>query len=272
MSTSDLIILVLIFFFTSVVGVVTGSNSLISVPVMFQFGIDEKVAVATNMFGLTFMAIGGTIPFLRQGRINPVKLSPLIVLTLIGSALGALLVGYITNQSIKLIVSIAMIVVVIFTLVRREKPRPLVTGGEDAREQKKNSVIGLIATFLLAIYGGLYSGGYVTILTVVFIAFLGMSYSESVGSTKLVNVFSSSIATLVFMWQRLVDYKLGIILAVIMFVGAYVGAHYAVKMNEVWLRRIFLSTVVLLAVKTLYDFMNQPRDMVSLFSGLTLQC
>jgi uncharacterized membrane protein YfcA len=83
---------------------------------------------------------------------------------------------------------------------------------------------------------------------------MGMDYAESVGSTKLVNVFSSGVATLVFMQQRLVDYSLGAILAVTMFVGAYVGAHYAAKMNEVWLKRIFLATVVLLAIKTLYDF------------------
>lgn len=56
-----------------------------------------------------------------------------------------------------------------------------------------------------------------------------MSYTESVGSTKLVNVFSSSIATLVFIWQGLVDYTLGTVLAVTMFVGAYIGAHYASK-------------------------------------------
>lgn len=246
MTNFELIILALVFFFTSIVGVVTGSNSLVTVPVMFQFGIDEKVAVATNMFGLTFMAIGGSIPFLRQGKIDVKKLSPLIILTLIGSALGAALVGYVTNQSIKLIVSVAMIAVVIFTLVRTKGPEN--KGG-------KHSVVGLIATFLLAIYGGLYSGGYVTILTAVFIAFLGMSYTESVGSTKLVNVFSSSIATLVFIWQGLVDYTLGTVLAVTMFVGAYIGAHYASKMNEAWLRRIFLSTVVLLAIKTLYDFL-----------------
>lgn len=246
MTNFELIILALVFFFTSIVGVVTGSNSLVTVPVMFQFGIDEKVAVATNMFGLTFMAIGGSIPFLRQGKIDVKKLSPLIILTLIGSALGAALVGYITDRSIRLIVSVAMIAVVIFTLVRTKGPEN--KGG-------KHSVVGLIATFLLAIYGGLYSGGYVTILTAVFIAFLGMSYTESVGSTKLVNVFSSSIATLVFIWQGLVDYTLGAVLAVTMFVGAYIGAHYASKMNEAWLRRIFLSTVVLLAIKTLYDFL-----------------
>lgn len=247
MSLSTVIALILLFFITSVIGVVTGSNSLITVPVMFQFGIDEKVAVATNMFGLTFMAIGGTIPFLRQGKIDTRKLSPLIVLTLIGSALGALLVGYITNQSIKLIVSIAMIIVVLFTVLRPDPGK----GGKP----KNVPLVGFGATFLLAIYGGLYSGGYVTILTAAFVAFLGMSYAESIGSTKLINVFSSLIATLVFMWQGLVDYKLGAILAVTMFAGAYVGAHYAARMNDVWLKRIFLSTVVLLAIKTIIDLL-----------------
>lgn len=243
MSSAELIVLIVVFLLTSIVGVVTGSNSLIAVPAMFQVGIDEKVAIATNMFGLVFMAIGGTIPFLRQGKIEIGKLTPLIVLTLIGSALGALLVGYITNDSIKLIVSIAMFVVVIFTLFRSQP-----------KEGTKILWIGHIASFLLAIYGGLYSGGYVTILTATFVAFLGMDYTQAVGSTKLVNVFSSGIATLVFMWQGLVDYTLGIILAVTMFVGAYIGAHYAVKMNEIWLKRIFLGTVVILAVKTLYDY------------------
>ncbi len=242
-STVELIVLIVVFLLTSVVGVVTGSNSLIAVPAMFQVGIEEKIAIATNMFGLTFMAIGGTIPFLRQGKIEVGKLTPLIVLTLIGSALGALLVGYITNQSIKLIVSVSMFVVVVFSFMRTQP-----------KEGSKILWVGYIASFLLAIYGGLYSGGYVTILTAVFVAFLGMDYTEAVGSTKLVNVFSSGVATLVFMWQGLVDYTLGIILAVTMFAGAYIGAHYAAKMNETWLKRIFLGTVVILAAKTLYDY------------------
>ena len=254
MATYALIILIIVFFLTSVVGVVTGSNSLIAVPVMFQFGIDPKVAVATNMFGLVFMSVGGTIPFLRQGKIEFRKISPLIILTVIGSALGAMIVGLITGEAIKLIVSIAMIAVVVFTLLNRrsgvEKTGPVSRGA---------LVLTFVLTFLLGIYGGLYSGGYVTILTATLVAFFGMTYSESVASTKLINVFSSAVATAVFMWQGLVDYKLGVILGLTMFVGAehimcYVRGHYVTKLNDVWLRRIFLTAVILLAIKMLYDF------------------
>ena len=56
MATYALAILIAVFFITSVVGVVTGSNSLIAVPVMFQLGVDPPVAIATNMFALVFMS------------------------------------------------------------------------------------------------------------------------------------------------------------------------------------------------------------------------
>ena len=250
MTYGVLAILVVLFFLTSVIGVVTGSNSLITVPVMFLFGIDEKVAVATNMFGLTFMAIGATIPFIRQGTIDFRRISPLVVLTVISSAIGAALIGFITNQSVKLMVSIAMIVVAVFTLVKRD------AGVTKTSEITRAALIATyILTFLLGIYGGLYSGGYVTVLTTVLVAFFGLTFTESIAATKFLNVFSSLIATLIFMWQGLVDYKLGAILAVTMFAGAYVGAHYVVKMNDIWLKRIFLGTVFILALKTLFDFM-----------------
>src|SRR5437660_3097796 len=97
MTTTTLIVLVVVFFLTSVVGVVTGSNSLVAVPAMFQAGIEPREAVATNMFALLFMAIGGTIPFARQGKIDYRRLMPLVILTTISSAIGAALVGVISG-------------------------------------------------------------------------------------------------------------------------------------------------------------------------------
>ncbi len=250
MAAYSLVILISVFFLTSVIGVVTGSNSLVAVPVMFQLGIDPKIAIATNMFGLVFMSVGGTIPFLRQGRIEYRKIFPLVVITIISSALGALIVGLISGGAIKLIVTVAMIAVVLFTFLKRN------SGIEKAGPVSRGAMITTFAlTFLLGIYGGLFSGGYVTILTATLVAFFGMTYSESVASTKLINVSSSLIATAVFMWQGLVDYKLGLIIGLTMFAGAYTGAHYVTKLNEIWIRRIFLTTVFLLAIKMFYDFM-----------------
>jgi uncharacterized membrane protein YfcA len=251
LSLSALAILVLVFFATSAVGVVTGSNSLVAVPVMFQFGIDPKVAVATNMFGLTFMAIGGTLPFLKSGALNRKRLPLLAVLTICGSILGALLVGILSSRSISLIVSASMILMTIFTLLRRNSG---LAKASELTAAATYTALGL--TFVLGIYGGLFSGGYVTMLTAVFVAFLGMTFTEAIANTKLINIFSSSVATLIFMWQGLVDYKLGLLLGVTMFIAAFAGAKIVTKMNDLWLKRIFFATVFLLAIKTIFDLIT----------------
>lgn len=250
MPLSSLVILIVVFLLTSTVGVVTGSNSLIAVPAMFQLGVEPRVAVATNMFGLVFMAVGGTIPFLRAGGIDVRRISPLLIITAVSSAIGAALVGLISGNSMKLIVSIAMIAIVVFTLVTRDK------AVEAEGVSRRSLLLTFVLTFVLGIYGGIYSGGYVTVLTAVLVAFFGMSFTGSVGATKLINVVSSGVATVIFMWQGLVDYTLGIILGVTMFAGAYIGAHYAVKLGDVWLKRVFMVTVILLAVKTIFDLIK----------------
>jgi len=90
-SGAKLFTLVTVFFLTSVISVVTGSTSLITVPVMIALGIEAHVAVATNMLALTFMSVGGSLPFLGKGVLSRSRLLRSIVLTIIGSGLGALL-------------------------------------------------------------------------------------------------------------------------------------------------------------------------------------
>lgn len=53
-----LLTLILVFFCTGVISVVTGCTSLITVPVMLQMGIEPDVAIATNMLALTFLSLG----------------------------------------------------------------------------------------------------------------------------------------------------------------------------------------------------------------------
>jgi uncharacterized membrane protein YfcA len=164
------------------------------------------------------------------------------------SIFAAGLVGLISSETMPIIVSVSMIAVTIFTLI---KPN---AGVEKQTSVKRAAITATyILTFLLGIYGGLYSGGYVTMLTALFVALFGMTFTEAVANTKIINVFSSLVASIVFAWQGLIDYRLGAILAVTMFVAAYAGARVVTKLNDLWLKRIFLSTVLILAVKIIFD-------------------
>ena len=239
--------LVVIFFLTSAISVVTGSTSLITVPAMFQFHIEPRTALATNMFALTFMSIGGTLPFLRSPDMNRERLPMLVSLTLIGSVIGAFLLLRVPTRSVPMIVSIAVIAVAAFSVVYRKSGMQESAIAPSAGAE----IAGYALTFLLGIYGGFFSGGYVTILTAVYVAAFRFTFVEAIATTKLMNVFSSAIATSVFMWHGLVNYRLGLILGATMFVGALVGARFAIRIGNLWLRRIFLTAVLVLGLKAL---------------------
>ncbi len=247
-------LLAAVFFLTSAISVVTGSTSAITVPVMFQFGMEPRAAVATNMFALTFLSAGGTLPFLRGGVLSRRRLPPLIAITLAGSAAGAMLLPVIPARMVPVFVSSAIIGLAVFSTIYRRAG----VASDAGTSGPPMEGVGYLLTFLLGIYGGVFSGGYVTILTAVFVACFRMTFLEAIAATKLVNVFSSGIATLIFMGHGLVDYRLGLLLGAVMFVGALLGAGYARRLKETWLRRIYLAALWALALKTLLFDVLRP--------------
>ena len=246
MSLGKWLALIAVFFLTSVVSVVTGSTSLITVPVMISFAIEPHAAIATNMLALTFMSVGGALPFARRKIIALNRLPALIALTLLGSALGAAAMLRVPVTALEIILACAMIAVAVFSILNSRNRIEV-----NAADWATGSGLGYVVSFLLAVYGGFFSGGYVTMLTAAFVVLLGMSWLEAIATTKVMNVFSSAVATAIFAAQGVLDWKLGFILGIAMFLGALLGARIILLLSAVWLRRISLAALVALAAKML---------------------
>jgi uncharacterized protein len=255
-----------IFLIASVISVITGSTSLITVPVMLQFGIESRTALATNMFALTLMSIGGTLPFIGKGVIDRPRLPLLIFLTLTSSILGALLVLIVPSKSIPLVISISMILVTVLSIANKNAG----VVPAEAIPSQAAEIVGYIATFIIGIYGGFFSGGYVTLLTAAYVMLFRMTFVQAIATTKLINIFSSLIATLIFMMQGLVDYKLGIILGFTMFIGGIIGGRITLSLSSIWLQRIYLTVLTILTIVTLRKSLqpNQSTSTISQFTPL----
>jgi uncharacterized protein len=247
---AKLIVLVFVFFVTSLVSVVTGSTSLITVPVMIGLGIEVHVAVATNMLALTLMSVGGSLPFVGRGVLSRRHLFPTIILTAAGSGLGAWVLIAVPLPALQIIIAVAMMAVAAFSLLNRNLGQ--VT--RDSAPSRAAEVAGYAVTFLLAIYGGFFSGGYVTMLTAAFAVLFGMTFLQAVATTKVINVFPSGVATLVFVYRGVVDLRLGGGLGLVMFLGALIGSRMTLLLGTIWLRRIFIAAVFCLAVKLLVSW------------------
>src|SRR5580700_136733 len=217
--------LTVIFFVTSLVTVVTGSTSLITIPVLLQFGIEPRTAVATNMLALTLLSFGGLLPF---------------ALTLVGSGAGAFLLFAIPSKWMTLIIPAAMMAV-LFLLIFEPH------AAADAVPSPARTRLGYIVMAALSVYGGFLSGGYATLVTAAGILFFRYPFLRAMAMSKVLNTASSLIAVAVFAWYRIIDWRLGIILSAASFIGGLMGSHWAQKMPAKVLRQLFLLAVAALA-------------------------
>jgi hypothetical protein len=248
MSPTQVVVLTLIMVATGAIGAITGGNSLINVPLMIMVGMSSREAVATNMFAVVFMTISSTVRFARDKLISARLALPLCALTAVSSAVGAELAVKLPEAVVKTIVGVSMGLLVVFMTVRRSSTSRAVSIPPTA------AAVGFVLTFVLGIYGGLFSGGYTTLMTVLGVACFGLRMLESVAIMKPVNLVSCVAASLIFFWAHLIDFRVGIPLAAANLVGGYVGAQLAVKSSERLVRALFLATVAGLALKLLaYD-------------------
>jgi uncharacterized protein len=250
LTSGTLVALTLVYFAVSVVSVVTGGGSLVQVPALIAFGMEPRMAVATNMFAVTWMAASATARFARAGEVGGRFVVPVVFITAVTSSLGAALTVVMPERLVKSVVAGSMIVMLGFIASR---PR---FGAADVAPSRRRLAVGFAAVTVLGVYGGLFSGGYTTLLTFTCVVALGMPLMRTVGTTKLVNLVSCAAASAVFIYARLIDYRVAVPASLASFVGGWAGAQLAIQRGEKFVRTLFLVTVLAMALKLVVDLLR----------------
>jgi uncharacterized membrane protein YfcA len=249
MSLINILIVCSLSFIVSIFSVTVGGTSLITVPLLISFGMVSKNAVATNMFALAFLSMSGGVGFRKETAEIPRKMLALFyILTIFGSMLGASLIVVINKEILKKVIGVMIIVIGGSLFFAKE------LGIRERKEKiSKIKFVGAsLSILILGIYGGFFSGGYVTLLSYVFILVLGLDFLQAAYITKIFNVLSSLAASAFFYYHGLIHFKAGIPLALSMSLGAFLGTKLAVRKGNLWIRNIFIITVILLAVKLFF--------------------
>lgn len=249
MSLIDIILICVLSFGVSIFSVSVGGTSLITVPLLVSLGMVSRNAVATNMFALIFLSLSGAIGLRREIRKDKYKIFVfLCVLTVIGSLIGANLVLAIDPDILKKVIAIMICILSGSFFLKKS------LGIQESEEKisKARFAIGTLAIFILGVYGGFFSGGYVTLLSYVLVLTFGLSFLQVAFITKIFNVFSSLAACAFFYYHGLIDFSVGIPLAFSMSLGALLGSKLAIQKGNIWVRNLFLIAVVLFAVKLLF--------------------
>ena len=242
-----LVALAAVSFVAAVIGAITGGNSLLTVPAMLLAGMDPRIAVATNM--IVVVALSGSA-WARFAREKMVPRHPTLGLTLTaipGSVAGAFVALSVSAHTLRTIISVAMLAMAAFIALQPQ------FGAEQRPRSAGVKAFAYVAMAVWAIYGGLFSGGYTTVLTFSCVALFGTTLVEAVGLTKIVNCVGSVAACVVFVARGSIDWPIAAAMSASALVGGWLGAHVAIRSGTVWVRRIFVLMVAGLGAKLLYD-------------------
>jgi uncharacterized membrane protein YfcA len=191
------------------------------------------------------MTLAAAFRFRRAGLVLPGRHVPLFAITVVTSAVGAFVTARLPERVVETVIGASMTAMFIVFLAR---PR---FGDAPGPDRPSRRALGLVLAAALGVYGGLFSGGYTTLLTFVCVGCFAMPLMAAVGLTKLVNFASSSAAALVFARAGMVDFRLGLPMAAAMAAGGSLGAQTAIQRGHGFVRAIFLAVVGALALKVL---------------------
>lgn len=242
MTGVEIAAIVAIAFAAASAGTVAGGTSLFTVPALVVFGVNAHEAVATNIAGLTALSAAASWRFARAGALPARPTLTLAALSLPAGALGGALAISLPERTLELVVSAAMLAVAGVFAARAH------VGAGGGAPGRGRLAVGYAAAALLGVYSGLFSGGYVTLLTLVCVACFGTSLLGGIAITKAVNLLGSGAATAVFAASGAISWPLAAILIPSMALGGLAGAALTVRLPPRALRFALAFVVAILAV------------------------
>ncbi|WOV97789.1 TSUP family transporter [Clostridioides difficile] len=234
-------------FLAAFVDSIAGGGGLISMPVLMAIGVPVHLAIGTNKFAASAGCISSAYRYAKSGKINNNLLKKLVPFTIIGSVLGVRCVLSISEEILNVLVVAMILIVAIYTFISKN------LGQEDNFEavNKKNLRLGMLMALIMGFYDGFFGPGTGTFLTFGFIKIYGYDFLHA--SAIQINLTSNITSLLLFMINGQVDYKIAIVFALVMIMGAYVGAKVAIKKGSKMIKPIFLVMALFMVIKLVYQ-------------------
>jgi uncharacterized membrane protein YfcA len=235
-------------FAVSIVSASVGGTALVMIPLLVAFGLEPRVAIASNKVAIIFLSAAATLGFRRSVALPGASVLALLAIpVVVGSVAGAVLVVRAPAGITRVIIGTAAILVAVFLFLRKDAGLTDRTRGVAGRE----TVRTLLLLLPLSVYGGFFTGGYATMLTYTLVIMLGLSFLQGAAATRLLSIFSAAAAAIIFAREGVIDYTLSASLGVAYFAGGTLGTRIAVKKGSRWLKTLFLVAAIALALRIL---------------------
>lgn len=247
---------ILFLFFAGALGgalnSVAGGGSFIAFPALLFTGVPPIPANATNTIALWTAAAASGGAYRKRLDVPRRVMVPLLAASLVGGLLGALLLLKTPAQTFMRVLPWLTLGATLLFAFGKKLVGSRKSVIQDDHEASRAALAGTtLFQLCVAIYGGYFGGG-MGIVMLAMLAALGMTDIHAMNALKSVLGFViNGVAVVTFIVAGAVYWKHGIVMITGGIVGGYLGAHYALKMPQSWIR---MFVVLVGAGMTVYFF------------------
>jgi len=234
------------------VDTIAGGGGLLTLPMLLNLCPDPKLALGTNKLQSTFGSTSATFHFARAGALSLQECRRACLLALLGSLVGTLLVQQFDSHRLKQIVPLLLFAVAIFVWLRPQ------LGEQDIHPRISRGKFDFIIAFGIGCYDGFLGPGTGTFLALAFMLGLGFNLAKATANTKALN-WASNVGSLIdFIILQKVWFAAGITMGAGQWLGARLGSHMVMTRGTKFIRPVFLTMVMLITLKMIYDTWLRP--------------
>ena len=227
---------------------IAGGGGLITVPVLLSTGLSPQDALGTNKLQATFGSGSAAFHFAHAGLVKLNHCVHGIIFTAIGAGAGTLLVQLVRPTLLKLVIPWLLIALAIYLLV---KPN---LGSAQREARMAGNPFHLTFGLLIGFYDGFFGPGTGTFWAMAYMMFLGYELTQATAHTKIMNFTSNIISLIVFAAAHHVLVIPGVVMGLGQMLGARLGSRAVIKRGANFIRPIFLTVVIAIASKLLWDY------------------
>ena len=230
-------------FVASILNVMAGGGSFLTLPLLIFFGLPATEANATNRLGVLAQNVGGVFGFHRHGVLDWRWALRASLPAMVGAVFGTWLALQTGDREFRRILATLMVVVTLWTLLDRGGR----LAGALARLRSKNVILA-VGFALAGVYAGFIQAGVgFFILALTTVAGLDLVRGNAV---KLLVILGTTILSLaLFTWAGKVEWIPGLALAVGSLAGSLLGVRLAVLKGHAWVRGVVTIAIVVFAIK-----------------------
>lgn len=247
---SVLLLLLAAAFLAGFIDAIAGGGGLLTVPALLSSGLPPHIALGTNKLAATFGSFTASLAFYRKNLFAPKFWRAGLIMTAIGAVIGTYMV-YIVDAAILMKILPVLIgfsaLYALFNPIKQQENKLLPE--KDQKTRLKMSAQGLTLGF----YDGFAGPGTGAFWTVSNLILHKINLLMASGVARAMNFVSNFCSLIAFAWLNQVNYMLGLVMGSLLMVGAYTGAHSAIRFGNRFIRPIFTIVVSIMAVKLAFD-------------------